>query len=76
MLPPDIQKSYNEYLDAKYGEASKFPRIKVTTEEFIKMLMETGMTEESAKTQVTVAKGLGSECKIGERWVGIKDETD
>lgn len=62
-------RGYRQSLD----EVSKLPHIEVTTEEFVKMLVAAGQTEEKAKSQANFAKGLGSSIRIGDQMVGVKD---
>lgn len=75
MLPPEIQSGYTRYMESKYGPSSKLPRRKVSEEEFIRLLMESGMSEDKAKEQAFFAKNLGGSLQVGQEWLGIeKDE--
>ncbi len=57
------------YHDAKN---SKKPIVYVTREEFVRRLVESGMTADEAEQQATFAEHLGSIVEIGDEWVGIK----
>lgn len=57
---------FRRYMEAKHGPAKDYPRREVTEEEFIRLMMATGVTHPKAKLQATVAKGLGSACLVGE----------
>ena len=71
MLPPHIQKGLDQYMESKYGPPSKLPRRKVSEEEFVRLLIESGVSEEEAKSQAFFAKGIGGDLQIGQEWVGI-----
>ena len=51
------------------------PSIAVTREEFIKMMMEAGKSEDEARFQANIAEGLGSSTELGGQMVSIKKET-
>lgn len=57
-------------MKAKYGN---LPEIEVDETEFIRIMMENGHTEEKAKLQASMAKGLGSSVMVGDKMVKIKD---
>jgi hypothetical protein len=54
-------------------ETKDLPHVEVTDEEFIRLFMETGMTEEKARQHLMISKGLGSYVHIGEQMVKAKD---
>lgn len=60
-----------QYMKAKYGN---LPQVEVTEEEFIRLMVEAGETEEKAKSQANFSKILGSSVMIGDRMVQIKDK--
>lgn len=57
----------------QYHKAKTLPQIEVSEEEFIKLMVESGETEDKAKFHATMSKGLGSAVMIGEKVVKIKD---
>jgi hypothetical protein len=59
------------YMAAR-DKAASLPSVEVTREEFVKMMTESGQTQEDAEFQATMASGLGSEVMIGEKMVSIK----
>jgi hypothetical protein len=61
----------NEYMRNKYG---KFEEIEVTEEEFVKLMVESGVTEEKAKFQANMCKMLGSSILVEKRRLSIKKE--
>lgn len=65
----DHQEHLKKYHDAK---KSKKPIVYVAREEFVRRLVESGMTADEAEQQATFAEHLGSIVEIGDEWVGIK----
>ncbi len=61
----------NNYMKAKHGN---LPHVEVTRDEFIKMMMDSGLTKEKAESQAVFCQALGSHCMIGEQMVGIKED--
>jgi hypothetical protein len=57
----------------KYEKAKSLPEVEVTEEEFIKLMVKSGETEDKAKFHATMSKGLGLAVMIGEQKVKIKD---
>jgi hypothetical protein len=64
---PDVSR----YMQMK-EKAKTLTEIEVSEEEFIRLMMEAGQTEEKAKFQAKMSKGLGSSVMIGENMVKIK----
>lgn len=60
------------YLEMK-EKAKTLPHVEVSEEEFIRLMVEAGETEEKAKFNATMSKGLGSSVMIGDKMVIIKD---
>lgn len=58
-----------QYMKAKYGN---LPTVEVTEEEFIKIMVEAGSTEEKAKSQANFSKILGSSVMVGDKMLHIK----
>ena len=63
-----------QYMENKYGEPKDFPRRTVTTEEFVRVRVALGETEEEARLQAKLTKGMGSYCLVGREWLEIKDD--
>lgn len=63
--------NYGRYM-AMREKASKLPEVEVTEEEFIQAMIAEGKTEEEAKLQAKVGKGLGGACMVGDRMLKIK----
>lgn len=68
-MSPDM----NQYMKAKYGN---LPTVEVTEEEFIRLMMEAGETEEKAKSQAAFGKALGSSVMLGDKMLHIKEKKD
>lgn len=62
---------YFEYM-AMREKAKNLPEVEVTEEEFIQAMIAEGKTEEEAKLQATVGRGLGGSCMVGDRMLRIK----
>lgn len=62
---PNIHK----YMEMKYGP--KKEEVEVSEAEFVRLMMESGKTEDEAKAQANFAKGLGAACNIGDKMVKI-----
>lgn len=60
------------YLEMK-EKAKTLPQMEVSEEEFIRLMVEIGETEEKAKFHAKMSKGLGSSVMIGDKMVKIKD---
>ncbi len=58
------------YIEAKH-KASELPLVEVTEEEFIRLMIEAGQTEEKAKFNAKISKGLGSSVMVGDKMVKI-----
>lgn len=63
---------FRRYIEMK-NKAEKLPTVEVSEEEFIRLMVETGETEEKAKFHAKISKGLGSAVMIGEQMVKIKE---
>jgi hypothetical protein len=66
-MSPDM----HQYMKAKYGN---LPTVEVTEEEFVRIMMESGQTEEKAKSQASFAKALGSSVMVGDKMLYIKEK--
>jgi hypothetical protein len=64
---------YGRYMQEK-ALAAKLPQVEVTREEFIKLMVESGETQDKAEFQATICAGLGSSTRIGDKMVSIKDK--
>ncbi len=58
-----------QYMKAKYGN---LPTVEVTEEEFIRLMVEAGETEEKAKSQAKFSIALGSSVMVGDKMLQIK----
>lgn len=63
----------NRYLEMR-EKAKTLPQVEVTEEEFVRLMVEAGETEEKAKFSANISKGLGSSVMIGDKMVKIKCE--
>lgn len=52
-------------------KSKNLPHVEVTEEEFIRLMVENGETEEKAKFHAKISKGLGSAVMIGDKMVQI-----
>jgi protein involved in temperature-dependent protein secretion len=61
---------------AKYQQfkekAKSLPEVEVAREEFIRLMVESGETQEKAENQATVAAALGSSVMISDKLYRIK----
>lgn len=62
---------YRKYLDSKKND---YPSVEVTHEEFIKLVVESGISQEEAEMQARIAKIMGSELLLNKRYVSIKQD--
>lgn len=58
----------------KFEEGKKLPYKSVTEEEFTKLCIENGMTEEKAKLQAGICKVLGSYIQLKDQNIMIREE--
>ena len=58
------------YMRMKYGP--KKPVEEVTEEEFVTASIAAGISEEKAKFNATISKGLGASTEVGDRLLKIK----
>ena len=65
--------NFQRYMELKYGPAKNYPRRSVTASELILLLVSQGESEDKAKAQVEVARGLGSAILVGKEWLSVND---
>ena len=70
LLGDNMFSNISRYVEMK-EKASKLPNVEVTEEEFIRLMIEAGETDEKAKFQAKISKGLGSSVMIGDKMVKI-----
>lgn len=64
-----------EWFRKKKEQTANLPHREVSEEEFVRLFMETnGVTEERAKTHVTLSRGLGSFVHIGQEMLKVKED--
>ncbi len=63
---------YGYYLSMR-EKAKNLPEIEVDKEEFIRLMMETGITREKAEFHAKICLGMGSAVMIGEQMVKISN---
>ena len=62
----------SRYVEMKQ-KAQSLPTVEVDEAEFVRLMVEAGETEEKAKFQAKISKGLGSEVMVGDKMLKIKD---
>lgn len=62
----------------KYHENKRNPKptVEVSEEEFMRIYLENGGTEENGKFHLKIAMGLGSSVEIGDKLYQVKEVTD
>ncbi len=63
-----------EWFRKKKEQTANLPEREVSEEEFVKLFMETGATEEKAKFQAKISKALGSSVHVGQEMLKIVDD--
>lgn len=53
-------------------QAANLPTVEVTEEEFVQAMIDDGKSEDDARFQATMSKGLGSSVMVGDRKLKIK----
>lgn len=65
--------SAGRYLQMK-ARAEKLPSIQVSREEYIRLMVESGKTQEEAEFHAAVSVGMGASTMIGDKMVSIKED--
>lgn len=65
-----------EWYKRKTKQVENLPHIEVSEEEFIRLCLDNGFTEEKANFQLKMAKGLGSYMECGDKMIAVHRPKD